>query len=176
MPRSENDITIRGRIMYPHVHEPHAFSPDEEAFYQCVIVIADGDDQIAKIQTIVDRLCRDHLDGAVPAGDNILMKEGKVEGHVAISCKAKTTSRPKVLQLAPGLPPILDPSLPADGDWCYFSVWLFPYDTRGKKGVGAKLNKVAWSKAGDGPLGTAGITDDEAFGEALDAESGDNPF
>ncbi|NND99723.1 MAG: DUF2815 family protein, partial [Pirellulaceae bacterium] len=69
--------------------------------------------------------------------------------------KAKSNQKPRVVD--GNVQPIMDPSLPEDGDWCYFSIRLFSYDTRGNVGVAPALDGVMFEKKGEGRLGKSGM-------------------
>jgi hypothetical protein len=166
-----NDLTITGRIMYPHVHQPHQFRDDDnDPAYRCSIVIPQNDPMVQQINQIAEQLIASELDGVRPTPDNWVLKtepdNQNIQGCFVIRPKSPQTQKPRVLDK--NLQPILDTSQPADGDHCAFSIRLFAYNTRGNKGISAALNGVMLIAKGQGRLGKSGPpSDSEMFGSVV---------
>lgn len=151
-----NDVTFRGRIMYPHVHQPHAFNEGDEPMYMVNIVIEQTDPIVQQISQMTQKLVNDELDGVQPTPDNLPLKVVSDNPNLAgcLVMRAKSKQKPGVVNQ--NMEPIIDLSCPADGDWCWFAVRLYSYNTRGNKGVSAAINNVMFESKGPAKLGTGG--------------------
>lgn len=167
-------ITIRARIMYPHLHQPHKFNddePDKAPMYRATLVMAKDDPAVAQVRAIADKLIKDELDGITVAAEQYLLKEDPDNENVAgcLVIKAKTQYKPNVLENGPtGMVPIMDPAKPADGDWVFANINMFSYNTRGNKGIGASLNGILFAEAGKLQLGKSSAPSaEDMFGNVV---------
>ena len=90
-------ITVRGRLMYPHLYEPHKFSNergDAEPTYKAAIVIDQSDkDTINRLLAAAKHLIDTKLEGHQPTGDNWVLKSDpnneNIQGCWVVNTKSK---------------------------------------------------------------------------------------
>lgn len=164
-------LTIRARIMYPHLFTPHLFNDDEadaKPMYRASLILRDDDKAVGEVQAIVDQLIASELDGGPVAEDNkTLKRDGTNEAlNGCWVIKSKSQYKPNVLENGPtGMVPIMNTDKPADGDWVFANISLYTYNTKGKKGVGASLNGILFASKGEVQLGKSSApTNEEMFG------------
>ena len=159
------NITLLARIMYPHLYQPKAWQNEEgEPKYECVLVIDSKDPQIQTIVYETAKIIAADLDGAQPSQDNYPLKPDTKNPLLAgcYTIRARSKFQPQVVD--PQRKAILDPNVPADGDWVYASIQLYSY-TKPRQGVAASLNGVMFHGPGQQKLGTGGGPSvDEMFG------------
>ena len=160
------NITVHARVAYPHLAQPKAFKGEKDPKYSVTLVIPKDDPQIATIRAIEQALIAKELDGVIPTGNNILLKEAPNNPAMA-GCylmAAKTKDQPGLShRTEAGRQKLLDPTVIQDGDWCYCAINIYAY-TQPSKGVTSFLNYVMFDRRGEGKLGTGGgPSEDEAF-------------
>ena len=154
MALSATEMGIRNvRVMYPHLTTPKAFRPGDDPKYQALIVIHKTDPQVQQILAIYNSLIANELDGKIPTGNNVLLKEDpnnpNLNGYYYFS--AKSSQPPDLMDQA--MQPLLEPI--NDGDFVHVGVNFFAYTTP-NVGVSAFLNKVMFVGRGQEKLGTGG--------------------
>ena len=159
-------LTLRGRIMYPHVHHPHAFADDvakgKEPKYRASLVIPQNDPQIAKIVELTRMIAKEDLgvENVDFIGKPLKVDPDNPKLAGMYVLKATTKYKPSVLTLQ--MEPIMDPAVPADGDHVYMNVNLFSFDNAGNRGVSASLNGIMWIEKGE-QLGKSGRPSDQTM-------------
>lgn len=163
------NIIIRGRIMYPHVHQPHAFRNEKEPMFRIAVTLEKGTEHYNQLLGI-----QQHLEQTAPelTGQTInspLMKpilgNEKLPNHVVINAKSKfaVPVRNKDMQPVP-------PTVPADGDWCWVEIKPYAFNTAGQIGVSCFLQSVVVEQEGDGPLGRAQSDPSQTYPDEIKAK------
>jgi hypothetical protein len=134
---AQNVITGKVRLSFAHVWEPYAFPGDTgDPKYSVMLLIPktdhDGDEE----------------------GD--LDKSPELEGHYYMNVSSKT--KPGIVDQ--NVNPILDQTEVYSGCYARVSLFAFPYDFAGKKGVSFILKNI--QKMADGePFGSSSRAEDE---------------
>ena len=160
------NLVIHCRVMYPHIAQPKQFDSDKDPMYRASLVVPAGGPEAAKILAAYEQHIASDLEGVIPTGNNILLKQDpnnpNLAGYFYVSAKSKF--QPELMQNTPqGHQPLLDASIIQDGDWIWASINTFAY-TRPNAGVSAFLNHVMYDRRGEGKIGSGGgPSADEAF-------------
>ena len=162
------DVTVTGRISYPHLFEPHLFDSEKdqgkEPQFKCELYVDPTNDrEIDAVQAIVGQIVAAELQGQMPTNpDDLPLKPApanneNVAGKFYVM-RPKSRQRPQVYQLdaAGGYQPVLDPNLIQDGDYVAVSMRLYKFENSGKRGVASALNSVLYLGQGPGRLGKSG--------------------
>lgn len=145
-------ITGKGRLSYAYVWSPHKSDDDDEAKYSTRFMIPKEDtDTVRKIKAAIkaaaDIGMKKYWGGELPKKFKIPLRDGDLEadekseelrGHWFFNA---TSNR------APGIVdakrrPITDEDEVYSGCYARLSINMFPFDTKGSKGVGCGLNNI----------------------------------
>lgn len=179
MALTNRDVTTgEARLSYVHLFTPYKRDlrdPQENAKYSTTVLIPKTDTKTkaaldAAINAAAQFGASKAFGGSIPPvlanplhdGDGVRPTDGmpygpECKGHWVFT--ASTKNRPDVIGL--DRQPILNESEIYSGVYAYVAVSFFPYNNKGRKGVGCSLNAVMKSRDGE-PLGYK-ITAEEAF-------------
>jgi hypothetical protein len=181
-PAKQNVVTGKVRLSFAHVWEPYSFPGDTgEPKYSTMLLIPKGDTQTIKelreaqkaaLSEGSDRFWKgstpkawaDSIHDGDEEGD--LEKSPELAGHLYMSVSSKT--KPGIVDR--NVKPILDQSEVYSGCYARVSLFAFPYDYAGKKGVSFILKNI--QKLADGEAFGGGSRAEDEF-EAVDGDDDD---
>ena len=162
------DVTVTGRIAYPHLFEPFAFPNEKEQGkepqFRCELFIdPQNTREIEAVQAITGQIVAAQLQGQMPTNpDNLPLKAAPADNENVAGkfyvMRPKTKQKPQVFQrdASGGYQAVLDPNLVQDGDFVAISMRLYKFETSGNRGVSCSLNSVLYLGQGPGRLGKLG--------------------
>lgn len=174
-----NVTTGEVRLSYEHLMKPYARKPGDPEKYSVTILIPKSDQATmsriwAAIEAATQRGASGPWNGVVPPkvsnpihdGDGVRPSDGMPYGDECKGCWVFTAScsadrKPEVVDKIGN--PIIDHSQIYSGIYGRVNVDFFPYNSDGRKGIGASLGPVQKLRDGDS-LGGTPVTAAQAFG------------
>lgn len=147
-------IKLKAILYYPHLSKPHQREGQDEAKYECGILIAKNDPQIFALDAAIDTEIKNSFPNGFPSKGKLAKKDGiqiwpdkpHMHDYFLINTSAKAESKPHVVSQGPnGTQPVIDPGEIRTGDYAWFAIALCGFDKAMNKGVAAYLNGVLLS-------------------------------
>lgn len=176
------------RFSYVHAFEPYSFDndADSEPKYSVRVFIPKSDKktlgalQAALLAVKQDEASIKKWGGVVPKkldlpyydGDAIADEQPEAAGCYYLNLK--NTRKPGVINLETGTA-ILNPTEFYSGCYGRASFRLFPYNSKGKKGIGSSLANLCKTSDGE-PLGAVQSTAEDDFAEFMSANAPQKEF
>lgn len=179
-------VTEEVRFSYVHAFEPYAFEDDQEAKFSVRVYISKSDKKtLTALQSAVKAVKSDEASikkwgGTVPNKLDLPYYDGDAiadEVPEAAGCyylNLKNTRKPGVVDLNTGVA-INNPTEFYSGCYGRASFRLFPYNQKGKKGIGSSLANLCKTRDGE-PLGAVQSTAADDFAEFMSANAPQKEF
>lgn len=174
----DTDITTnKVRLSYVHLAAPYSKDPDTAPKFSTTVLVPKSD--TASMQRINAAIATAKADGVakkwggkMPAVINLPVYDGDgvrpngerfddaCKGCYVFTASSGSERPPQIVDAA--LNPIIDKNAVYSGCYARVNVSFFPYDAKGRRGIGCGLNAVQFVADGE-PLGTT-VSVADAFG------------
>lgn len=174
----DTDVTTnKVRLSYVHLAAPYSKDPDTAPKFSTTVLVPKSD--TASIQRINAAIAAAEADGVakkwggkMPAVINLPVYDGDgvrpngerfddaCKGCYVFTASSGSERPPQIVDAA--LNPIIDKNTVYSGCYARVNVSFFPYDAKGRRGIGCGLNAVQFVADGE-PLGTT-VSVADAFG------------
>ncbi len=172
-------ITGKVRASYAHIFEPHSMQEGQDAKYSVSLIIPKSDTStIEAIEKAIEEAKEagkaTKFGGKIPANLKTPLRDGDTEKdddanyQDAYFINASSNQAPGIVDQ--NKIRLTDPGTVVSGDYIRASVNLFPFNTKGNKGIAVGLNNIQLVEKGE-PLGGASSAEDD-FDE-LDTDDDD---
>lgn len=151
-------LTIKGILSFPHLHQPRAVNPNDPAKYSANLLIRKDDPALAQLQQAIEVEKQNGFPSGFPPNGKICLHDCAVSqpnnpelaGYMELRASSNADSKPLLVDTS--TQPLMDPAQVYPGAVVWMAINTFSYNKPTSKGVAAGLNGVMVTGE-EGPLG-----------------------